>query len=689
MIIKSNNEESIIKGAEVTKFGLNLKDPSVFTQMLLKLYSNPKKSVVRELVSNAWDSNQDSKNQELVIIGIEGNKFFVQDFGEGMSPEFMNSSEEGYCTIGYSTKRLVNNQLGFYGFGRLSPLACTNQYWISTVYEGVVYEYLIFLDGNVIKQTLLGQRETEEPSGTRVVVQIGSDYYEQKDWKGAIKEQASYFDKTIISLDDKVKVETKREGDIIVSNVPPLELHFVLGSAYYDITWNEFKDWEFLKSIKVGIYIGLDEEVYPTPSRESLLLSENAKQIIKNKFKSFAKTLVEEYEKQISNFDTIDLIRVKAQDSVNFKILDKEVRLSPKNYETICKLINHAPLFINSIPEIVNNEWTVWNQLTNYFKNWNKSAVYSKSGGKLKEKFLTEQGKELVKLGKKFDLSFCVNLSKDDKETSQEFKERKQLLVTKIETELTDLFIAKYYEQFPEEFEKWKKENKTRKKKEGKVGVEYFRSYVNDSSCCTEEKGEIDLSKFPIKLYANKETANKYWALLNFLYPNKFIILTKPTDFTFNLMELTIKASPFLKRMCTEAFKSRTFKVMGNSLKSTEIQKFIRELNPLLGQYFEEVNLFKIHYFSEDSEKALIEAGELLGFNKDEVKLRYIEHHLNKLRLIKKFATSGEYPHYSKIVDEESKEIIRRVYTLERLVEKKKYKEEDEVNENQLTLQLN
>lgn len=122
MIIKNNNEQALIKGAEIRNFGLNV-DTSVFVQMLTKWYSNPESSVVRELLSNAYDSTIESNTSKPCVVGIEGDKFFVQDFGEGMSPEFMNNEVEidgnkvGYLTIGYSTKKQSSDTLGNYGLG--------------------------------------------------------------------------------------------------------------------------------------------------------------------------------------------------------------------------------------------------------------------------------------------------------------------------------------------------------------------------------------------------------------------------------------------------------------------------------------------------------------------------------------------------------------------------------------------
>lgn len=114
MKIDISQEQALIVGAETTNFGLNLEDPGIFVQMLLNLYSDPIGSSVREYLSNAWDANKESGTDKPIVVGLTKDKFFVQDYGKGMSPDFMNN---GYCTIGHSTKRDSDQMIGAYGFG--------------------------------------------------------------------------------------------------------------------------------------------------------------------------------------------------------------------------------------------------------------------------------------------------------------------------------------------------------------------------------------------------------------------------------------------------------------------------------------------------------------------------------------------------------------------------------------------
>jgi len=79
-------------------------------------YSNPISSIVREIVSNAWDAHQMAGTKEAVKVSLydeEGQSYFeVLDNGTGMSPELV---EQVFTVYGESNKRETNDNIG--GFG--------------------------------------------------------------------------------------------------------------------------------------------------------------------------------------------------------------------------------------------------------------------------------------------------------------------------------------------------------------------------------------------------------------------------------------------------------------------------------------------------------------------------------------------------------------------------------------------
>lgn len=676
MKIETKQESALIVGAETTQFGLNLKDPSIFVQMLMNLYSDPIGSSVREYLSNAWDANRESGTDKPIVVGLENNKFWIQDYGNGLSPDFMNSSEEGYCTIGYSTKRNSNEMIGAYGFGRMTFLAYNkSQYWVNTVYEGIAYEYLIFLDGNTIKQTLLKKEETDEPSGTRVVVQLKNEWREKEKWETAIREQAQYFEGTLISIDSKVeKVEVTKDV-VWTSTLDESRLHFILGCVYYEIDWKQFSQWEFLQDLRGGIHIRLDEGIFPTPNRESLVMDTNSISKLNSKFEKLAEHLWKRCEEKLKEVQgKKEILRLQFLNSSDFPW-----GLSYLTYRKICALLNKVPIEIDPANYNKNGAW-IYRQIAQSFDK--TKGVYCDSWSKLKLEYLQGLGKSPVKRrnqGRRdWSLRYSINTDVPKEEHVQECE--------KIKDRLLKQYIEETFEIFPEQdFLEWKKSRKGERKERGK-GLTYYRAQYNNAKLCTEDRGDIDLSKFPCLFKASKETAQKYWTFLNSIYKNKLMI-NKTEGYDLDKLE----PSPFLKRMCTEALKTKVYDIIGKPITSKYVLELIEELNPLLHQYIIDVGINKMApmSISQEALEALVEAGELLGFGQQEVKLKYIQYHLNKLKLLGKLGVTDYYN--GKKFTQEDRDIIKRVYILERLVEKKKLEVEqsvESINENQLQLEL-
>ena len=147
-----------------------------------------------------------------------------------------------------------------------------------------------------------------------------------------------------------------------------------------------------------------------------------------------------------------------------------------------------------------------------------------------------------------------------------------------------------------------------------------------------------------------------------------------------------MKPSPFLKRLCSEALRAKVWNILKDKTTNKSVLKLIQEINPLLHQYLVELDLTESPF--KEEQQALVEAGELLGcFDKDEMKLKYVEHHLNKL-LIVKYLGVQKFSWEDAVFSDEELYLIKRHYILERLAEKKEPAVEVEIPTNQLTLEL-
>lgn len=152
----------------------------LFEAFSKNLYSNPHDSVVREVISNAIDSQVRAKNEKQPLSIILNSEFIVQDHGIGISPDKMENCVGVY---GVSDKRETNDEIGMYGFGFKSPFAISDQFVVETIPgDGFKYVWVIYKDltgsGEI---SLTSQIETSEPSGTKVRVPIKPvDYQSMK-----------------------------------------------------------------------------------------------------------------------------------------------------------------------------------------------------------------------------------------------------------------------------------------------------------------------------------------------------------------------------------------------------------------------------------------------------------------------------------------------------------------------------
>lgn len=117
---------------EVSNFKINV-SPVAFDILSKKLYEDPIKAIVRELLSNALDSQIKNGNPEHEIVihspTITDPYFEVRDFGTGMSEEkIMNL----YTSFFASDKSTSNDFTGCFGLGSKTPFAYTDIFTVTS-----------------------------------------------------------------------------------------------------------------------------------------------------------------------------------------------------------------------------------------------------------------------------------------------------------------------------------------------------------------------------------------------------------------------------------------------------------------------------------------------------------------------------------------------------------------------------
>lgn len=280
---------------------IDIEDLSHIFETLSDNYKDPYGSIVRELTSNCIDANVASdKPDEISEIGIKRdenyNKYiYFKDFGNGMSPEFM---EKIYMKYGKSTKRNTNNQLGFFGIGSKSPLSIRNEYYIDSIVDGIMYSYIIYKGDNGVP--LCEEfNECKEVSadyiGTTVKIYLD---YDESSFITAINNQLRYFDRVYFN-----NIGNKSINDYLIYDYGKFvksELgnstyaHINYGRVKYDIDWTLIKMKALEFNIGVKIPIG---ELMPNSNRETFKYNEDSIALIKHSVISAAKDLYDYYTK--------------------------------------------------------------------------------------------------------------------------------------------------------------------------------------------------------------------------------------------------------------------------------------------------------------------------------------------------------------------------------------------------------
>jgi hypothetical protein len=280
-------------------------------ELLQSPYSDPIASIVRETSTNAWDAHVEAGVVEPILITFDidlNSGYYIEftDYGVGMSPERI---EKVYVNYLESTKEDSNEQSGYFGIGSKSPLSYSDDYYITTKFDGIEYQYIIRKDSDGIPIIeLLDEFETTSGNGTSIKLYIknSSDVYK---FAEACNKQLKYFEHVyfnnnsglVLNLNNDFKII---KGDYFVCRVIPsannqslyeyinVPLDLTIGQVRYPLN-NELiiemfgenkrgkieKIINHLSGFSLKIPIGL---VSITMTRENIKYNNNSKENIKN-----------------------------------------------------------------------------------------------------------------------------------------------------------------------------------------------------------------------------------------------------------------------------------------------------------------------------------------------------------------------------------------------------------------------
>ena len=196
--------------------------PHMMEILSKKLYTNPTRAVIRELVCNAIDAHKAADNAAKVEVyapSILDPVFIVKDFGTGLSEEDVISL---YTTYGASTKNNSNDYIGCLGIGSKSPFALTDEFTVVSRYNNVATTYHCYKQQGLPVCTKLSSVATDEHNGLTISVPINEDIVQgfqnemKAFFKGVSKSLVDVKGLTPIFYEDYVKENCLDEATFLI-----------------------------------------------------------------------------------------------------------------------------------------------------------------------------------------------------------------------------------------------------------------------------------------------------------------------------------------------------------------------------------------------------------------------------------------------------------------------------------------
>jgi len=389
MILEQQKQSLVLQEGEQTQesigMSLDLDSAQILMQMLSKnLYSDSIGSTVRECASNALDSHRRAGTTDPIIVSFKRNQdnnyeFSVEDFGIGLDADDVVNIISKY---GKSTKRNSNTELGMMGLGFKAPLAYSSSFYFVARKNGVERKYMMYEGEEVNTIDLLYEKPTTERNGVKVIVPV--NYYNRNEFLTKIQEQLAYFEGVYFDVPDNYNIDNTHkiyrhplfQWSTIATND---NLHICLDNVYYPI---DFQKLGISTPINVGLALrfSLTDGLFPTPNRESIRYTTEAKELILKRIKEVATHIVTAYNESIIGTDDPSAILDYYSQHNRYVTLSDEIRVDARSVETLSDVAIKAPVlngykyitasFLNINKNFIQDEYSLMVEIS-YGKAYN------------------------------------------------------------------------------------------------------------------------------------------------------------------------------------------------------------------------------------------------------------------------------------------------------------------------------
>ncbi|ANJ20781.1 RIIA lysis inhibitor [Roseobacter phage RD-1410W1-01] len=285
-------------------------DAALMSMLSTGLYANPLRTMIQEIIFNAWDAHRMGNCQDTTPIDIHLNDttgLIVRDYGPGIHPDDMVPI---YCIYGNSTKRDDKGSTGGFGLGSKSPFAYTESFTVTSFHNKTQNMYLISRasddnDGRPGLTKIIDGVPSEE-CGLLVTVPIKNDrdlelaYNHLKELLkfSGIWAKVHYLDNDV----EEIKAEKVDAGRWELDEDSDYSIYAQYGGVSYAIESRDEYAAEFdfiyriARTCQAKIRIGFaPDSLTPLPNREGLNFSERTVETIKSQLE----TMVEFYKSHV------------------------------------------------------------------------------------------------------------------------------------------------------------------------------------------------------------------------------------------------------------------------------------------------------------------------------------------------------------------------------------------------------
>lgn len=300
----------IVGGGQASNFTIAA-NGKAFRVLSDTLYSDKIGSIVREICCNAYDAH--------VMAGVTDRPFevhipddfepwfSVKDYGVGLSPEDIVNVFTVYFQ---STKDQSNDAIGAFGLGAKTPFSYTDQFTVTSVYEGQRTIYSAFISESGLPSIVVMHTESStEENGVEVKMSVKREDYRR--FHEAMQNQLRFFkvkpvfNNGTVNFKDEEYIFESKNARVGKATGYSTSYFIVQGNVGYPLDTKHFDNSFGFMHVELLFDIG---EIGVTASREAVEYDETTKDNIRNKLEVVRKELQDFFSDKIQNLTNYDKV---------------------------------------------------------------------------------------------------------------------------------------------------------------------------------------------------------------------------------------------------------------------------------------------------------------------------------------------------------------------------------------------